>query len=99
MKPDDIPQDVWGAAKESMEVWGSLPEPKTPYEAYKNFESAIARAILTERERCARVCDDAEKQCFEGRNKYPIKSEMRIINHGAMTLARDLASAIRKGGE
>ncbi len=44
-KPDDIPQDVWGAAIAATR--------------YKHImlDEAIARAIMAERERCANVAE------------------------------------------
>lgn len=90
-RPDDVPEDVWEEAGLAMSpAWLNSETP-----AYFVQRVGIARALLAERERCAKICDEAEKQCLEGRNEHPIKSEMRILNQGAMTLARDLATAIR----
>lgn len=59
-KPDDIPQDVWDAASKvatAPRVTGAL--------FSENYVLPIARAILSERERCAKVAtDQAEREPY-----------------------------------
>lgn len=55
-KPDDIPQDVWDAAKRAYWPSGGTPEPKS--KITRDKITWIANAIMAERERCARIAED-----------------------------------------
>lgn len=63
-RPDDVPEDVWTAAREGLAVEYEVLGRAGPYPSYANLARngegdftlcsilAIARAILAERERC-----------------------------------------------
>jgi hypothetical protein len=51
----DIPEDCLEAAKKALEAWRALGI------VDGTLDSAVARAILAERERCAQVCRDQAK--------------------------------------
>lgn len=59
--PDDIPQDVWYLARR---IWAEMltVNHDAPQKHSFNDCDEIARAILAERERCAKVCEAAAKQ-------------------------------------
>jgi len=69
-RPDWCPQDVWEAACEGLAVEYEATDRAGPYPTYAGMARraygdftlcsifAIARAILTERERCAGVAED-----------------------------------------
>lgn len=81
-KPDDIPQDVWDAASA---VYAQL----TVDVGEWHDKVHIARAILAERERCAKL---AERE-----GVYP---ELNVAGGGPEWYrhAQRIAAAIRKGG-
>ena len=58
-KPDDIPQDVWDVASKVVTDADYIFDGRFDG-GYTPTPEAIARAILAERERCARVVEDYE---------------------------------------
>lgn len=59
-KPSDIPQDIWDAAKAVLaQLDGTTPD---RVGGQVGSLSIVARAILAERERCAKVCEAAAEQ-------------------------------------
>lgn len=93
-RPEGIPQSIWDAAEEQRQLWANGPS---------TIKEAIAQAMMVattaEREACAKLVVLAADQCLDERNKHPVRSELRVSNHAAMTLALDLSVAIRKRGE
>ncbi len=72
-KPDDIPQDIWGLARR---IWAEMATVNhdAPQKHSFNDCDEIARAILAERERCAKIASpfpldddpsDYEKQAWD----------------------------------
>ncbi len=58
-KPDDIPEDVWDAARG---VWFTMP-------ALHRWETVVelyARAIMAEREACAKIADEHARAKYSG---------------------------------
>lgn len=90
-KPDDIPQDVWATAeKMASEYRRWVDHGNTLASLSDHAEAAMAdsfaRAILAERERCAKVCADEIEQARQlGPHHIPVIS--------------GIAAAIRKGGD
>lgn len=80
-KPDDIPQDVWDAANA---INGIL----TPTGVAK-----IARLLLAERERCAKVADRYTGARFVRQSRELTTHEVYEVK----IFARLIAAAIRKG--
>lgn len=82
-KPEDIPKDIWDATGRVLD--GYLYSPMSA-------DEAIARAIMAEREACARIAEDADDtgihQWGEDRNSVV-----------AQRAGRDVAAAIRKRSE
>lgn len=75
-KPNDIPQDVWDRA--DLAVWG-----------HATAEEAVARSILEERERCAKICQD-NIEVVSGRNGRWLEPHV-ILNeevHTGLTYAK-----------
>jgi len=57
-KPDDIPADVWGSTEALVPDW-------VPASHIDDYRAEQARAILSERERCAKVAErDADWSKF-----------------------------------
>lgn len=52
-KPDGIPQDVWDAAREATGGWMAAGES----ESNAALVQSVGRAIVAERERCAKIAD------------------------------------------
>lgn len=92
-KPDDISQDIWDAARSATGGWMAAGNGESNHALIES----VARAILAEREQCLAEIEAARASCEAERNKHPRKSELRIANHGAMTVCRDLAAIIRGG--
>lgn len=78
-KPDDIPQDEWDASEDHLRRYSYL----------LSSTEIVARAILAERERCAKL---AERE-----GVYP---ELNVAGGGPEWYrhAQRIAAAIRKGG-
>lgn len=76
-----------------------LAEQFTEDEVLDLLSRAILAAEQREREACAAIIHLAGDQCEEERNRHPVNSKLRISNHAAMTLARDLEAAIRSRGD
>lgn len=97
-KPDDIPQDLWDHVERAVVPMGILGS-DVGNRTVQNCCRAIMAAKAEEREACASICDIAAEHCLQARNQHPLLSKLRVSNHGAMTLAEDLAEVIRKRGE
>lgn len=78
-KPDDIPQDVWDAGEDHLRRYSYL----------LISTEIVARAMLAERERCAKLAE------LEG-----VCPELNVAGGGPEWYrhAQRTASAIRKGG-
>lgn len=63
-KPADIPQDVWNAAETAFDLMlcNCIEASGTSKQFRIDSIEPHARAILAERERCAKVCEAAAKQ-------------------------------------
>jgi len=87
-KPDDIPQDVWETAQSSIaEGMRST-----------NIPEAVARAILAERERCAKVAErDADWSKFGKRDVFQWEDGPDGARDYRLGIAagRSIAAAIR----
>lgn len=61
-KPDDIPQDVWDAAEDAFDtlLCNDIQASGTAAQFRIDSITPVARAILAERERCARLADPVE---------------------------------------
>ena len=82
-KPDDIPQDVWDAALAGF-------DPAITPATLDTVYLLIARAILTERERCAEEANGIDPEILSGLSDFAVSVYCR---------ARvDAANAIRNGG-
>lgn len=57
-RPEDIPEDVWEAAGQTVALMPDRP----PFKI--DVQGAIARAILAERERCAKIVEDYPPEGF-----------------------------------
>lgn len=66
MRPEDIPQDAWDAARAAYAGYGRAGEYDVTLAAYE----LIARAILAERERCARVAEDYQYEHLVIRERF-----------------------------
>lgn len=90
-KPSDIPQDVWDAARQALIDAGRNPE----YEI--RTLPLVVRAIMAERERCAKIADHRWHE-FDAKlasGNVPEHLQERAI--GRAFEAQHLADAIRKG--
>lgn len=69
-RPEDIPQDVWEAAERPvwLAVHSSLP-----------MQVEVARAIMAERERCAKVADEQASREEYGHAKHAAVTIAQII--------------------
>jgi hypothetical protein len=85
MRPDGIPQDVWDGAKDAYAP-GFVTEPKSKVTLEK--VERIARAILAERERCAKIA----RNFFPPAHTYA--SENADIYHAQDSAAAAIANAI-----
>ena len=87
-KPDDIPQDVWDAAVPLalQYVEWLIPAPHDYAGSEDVLTKVIARAIMVERERCAKVADD-----------YPSRDPAGDGN--GYWAAEEIAAAIRGGAQ
>ncbi len=61
-KPDDIPQDVWAAAINARKKFHD--DDRRPLPPFALLDRIIARAILAERERCAKVAEENRQPGF-----------------------------------
>lgn len=64
-RPDDIPKDVWDAAVDVARTWYHEEWEPTEY-IQRTLVEGIARAIMAERESCARIADahsECERDC------------------------------------
>lgn len=96
-KPDDIPEDVWVAANAEAGLYvewldagnstGSLSA-----HAVEGLTDSFARAILAERERCAKVAEGLFPASSTGRK---VATKTQQIVHAA---GNRIALAVRKGG-
>ncbi len=92
-KPDDIPQDVWGATEARLDAaWREHDEQFSPASnsisdgLWDRLIAASCGAILVERERCADVAV-ASMQAFA----------LSGASEGEIWIARKIADDIRKG--
>lgn len=102
-KPDEIPQDVWDAAYEEMITAGAryfneYYEPGEPGELYENglvtvIAPFVARAILAERERCAKVASLYQVD-FPG-GSGDDGSVRRLVSDAIMGVAQNIEFSIR----
>lgn len=88
-KPEDIPQDVWDAADAVLDgnAWNPI------------RTEAIARTIMAERERCAKVAGD---YIISGNSIHPDVPFERLADSTitiAHTTCQHVAAAIRKGAQ
>lgn len=83
-KPDDIPDDVWEAAKMWADFLGSN---------RKTFQGTFARAIMAERERCVAFADAVANDDGDRSARGFLTTEEQA-RRGA---GRAIAAAIRKG--
>lgn len=86
-KPDDIPQEVWDTAIGLSDA------------CYRDFSPiggarAISRAIMAERERCAK---HADSYLVGLTDKGDEKSARRIVNDAVVGTAEGIGRAIRDG--
>lgn len=81
-KPDDIPQDVWDDAERRLGDRFLLGARDAAVEI-------IARAIMAERERCAKVAEDYDGPGLEYGMDYQLGDASRTIY--------DISTAIRAG--
>ena len=79
-KPDDIPQDVWDAGEDHLRRYSYL----------LSSTEIVARAILAERERCAKIAG--------GYVPLQIRAISADADRVTPKVAADIAAAIRKGG-
>ena len=73
MKPDDIPQEAWESAFHNMDNFGFISAFYTDEDEQK-IRICISRAILSERERCAKV---AERK-WRGAPMYPDGADIAV---------------------
>ncbi|MFM2005159.1 MAG: hypothetical protein RLZZ09_814 [Pseudomonadota bacterium] len=94
-RPSDIPADVWEAAKEAGAAVfdGAVDLYETGIETI-SIPLVIARAILAERERAARVCEDAADEADDRLNRTGSEQFRRNYAAAHVTCKR-LATAIR----
>lgn len=86
-RPDDIPADVWVAADEALDnlLCNCIEASGSTEQLRVDSTIPIARAILAERERCAKVAEGFE------RNREWVPGSLYD------TLRREVAAAIRQG--
>jgi len=95
-KPDDIPQDVWVDA--GIELAGRrIPASDTEVaDTIAGWAREIAsRAILAERERCAKIAEDFE--CLGRLLPFASDAENNAAHTGQYEAAERIAAAIRNG--
>lgn len=88
IKPEDIPEALW-EAKSTLDL-AAMPV---------GFREVVCRAILAERERCVKVCEDRAERHKAAVRQYPDDEPSRIACFEGALEALECASAIRKGGE
>lgn len=89
-RPSDIPADVWDTARHVLSNGFTSPIPSV------ELCIAVARAILAERERAAKVCEDAADDADDRFNRTA--SEVWRSNYAsAHVTCKRLAAAIRSG--
>jgi hypothetical protein len=97
MKPDDIPQDVWAAARAAQDeavafcLDNKLAVSEYPFasgRAKEALDRSIARAIYAERERCAQLAEQDVRTATAIQQSYRPTWYVRAL---------EIAAAIRKG--
>jgi hypothetical protein len=94
-KPDNIPQDVWSAAEDAFDtlLCNDIRASGTSEQFRIDSITPVARAILAERERCAKMADAERDRHWLN---YQNGGQNRDLFY--TTAAENVAAAIRNGG-
>lgn len=80
-KPDDIPQDVWETAElEALKYVEWLTPTPADADAEHVLTISFARAILAERERCAKLCDKEVREAKAHRLHAQAQGASRCVS-------------------
>lgn len=102
LPPDGIPQDVWDAAEDAFDTVLCNDIQASGSSAQFRIDSIapVARAIMAERERCAKVAEDhgaARKQQYLGATTHKAHKEAR--DYQSMSMAAYQVAADIRGGQ